>query len=317
MSRVDLLAGYRESWSVKFMEFTRIISKRNGSVAIFFEGEDEKYYSVRINTIRPDLNWIGINCGGKKIVLELRNKIRGHHTYKNSPCMFFVDSDFDNNNEIQELEDAYVTPCYSIENLYITDTALSRVLRAEFGLSDSCESSTCYHNAFSIFKKSRTEYLESISDFNYLIRELRIMENRGELNAKLNINNINFDTLIQVELDSSRKVYDESNPITFFPNLPKNLTIDTTNSKIHFSNLNPELWYRGKQHLEFFRIIVSQLKNDRCRKTKRRIFKEKGNVKLQLTKANCISELSQYADTPSCLKYFLNNRKVLKPLRAA
>ncbi|MCH2559469.1 MAG: hypothetical protein MK005_19520 [Alcanivorax sp.] len=55
MSRVDLLVKARDNLSVKFMEFTRIASKKKSKYALFFEGEDEKYYSVRINSIRPDI----------------------------------------------------------------------------------------------------------------------------------------------------------------------------------------------------------------------------------------------------------------------
>jgi hypothetical protein len=53
------------------------------------------------------------------------------------------------------------------------------------------------------------------------------------------------------------------------------------------------------------RIFLTQLKADRNIKAGRKVFKEKGNVKLQLTKGNTISELSQYADTPQCLRDFL------------
>ncbi len=39
-------------------------------------------------------------------------------------------------------------------------------------------------------------------------------------------------------------------------------------------------------------------------------FASKGRVMISLSKDNCISELSQYAETPDCLLSFLENAKV-------
>lgn len=309
MSRVELLVQSRSSLSVKFLEFSRVVSKGREKIAVFFEGEDEKYYSIRINNIRPDINWHGINCGGKEKVLQMRLKIRSHQTYNSSCCMFFVDADFDDNSEFYKFSDTYITPCYSIENLYLSEGTFERILSAEFGLSEVCESNSCFKKAVNLFKKSKSEYLFIVGAFNFLIREIRIMEQKGVLTAKLNINNINFDNLIIVNLNSSVKCFDENNPSSIFPGLSADLKIDLSESENFFSDLEPELVYRGKQHLEFMRIYISRLKKDRCKKVNREVFQKKGNVRLQLTKANSISELSQYADTPNCLKVFLENQK--------
>ncbi|MBS0925997.1 hypothetical protein JK188_16050, partial [Providencia sp. JGM181] len=95
-----------------------------------------------------------------------------------------------------------------------------------------------------------------------------------------------------------------------FSELPSDLIINLDESKCYLENLNGELWFRGKQNLEFFRIFLQKIKEDRCKKTGRCIFKEKGNVRLQLSKLNCISELSQYAETPKCLHEFLSKLNV-------
>ena len=86
------------------------------------------------------------------------------------------------------------------------------------------------------------------------------------------------------------------------------MKVPLNNSQEYFKEVCGERWFRGKQHLEFFRSFLGKLKEDRCKKSAREIFKLKGNVKLNLTKANSISELSQYAETPSCLKAFLENQ---------
>ena len=279
-------------------------------VAVFFEGEDEKYFSVRINNIRPDINWAGVNSKGKSNVVTLRKKIRKHPIYQNALCMFFVDSDFDCNSSINDFDDVYLTPCYSIENLYLSDSTFERVMAAEFGLSETAEEYKCYQRVLGVYGATKSSYLEVIKEFNFLIKELRKMEQNGTINGRLNINNLSIGDLVSVNFGSVSKQYDENNPITLFPELPSNLQVSLQCSEEYFKELSSEQWFRGKQHLEFLRVFLGKIKEDRCKKNSRAIFHTKGNVKLSLTKANSISELSQYADTPTCLKEFLEKQNV-------
>lgn len=305
MSRVETLKDSRDSISVKFLEFTRIRCKSTNQIAIFFEGEDEKYFSGRINIIRPDIRWSGINSKGKSNVISLRNKIRKHSTYKDSPCLFFVDSDFDSNKEISNANDIYLTPCYSIENLYFSDTVFEKILAAEFGLSDTTDEHECYKKALELYVVTKKSYLQEIKYFNFLIRELRVMEQNGSIGGRLNINNLSIDDLISINLGYVTKQYDEKKPQQIFPELSSEIQISLQESENYFIELSADQWFRGKQHLEFLRVFLVKLKEDRCNTKSRTIFKSKGKVKLHLTKANSISELSQYAETPNCLKEFL------------
>lgn len=309
MSRVEVLIDSRSNLSVKFMEFTRIVSKDKCS--IFFEGEDEKYYSIRIGNIRPDLKWSGINSGGKTNVIKLRHKVREHPTYSKARCLFFVDADFDDNSELFKLNDLYVTPCYSVENLYISQDAFIRILSAEFGVNDSTDNQRCFENAIAVFNSTRLAYIDAIKGFNILIRELRLMEYRKELGGRLNINNVKFESLVKVDIERVEKIYDENTPNSIFPELNSKIVVNLDNSRTHFESLDGEYWFRGKQNIEFFRIFIEKLKTDRCKKNSRKVFNEKGNVKLQISKGNCISELSQYADTPECLSEFLKRQQAV------
>ena len=306
MSRVQILKDSRQSSSVKFLEFTRVVSKNK--VAIMFEGEDAKYYSIRINSILPDLEWASINCGGKKNVIQLRKDIRNHPNYYNAPCLFFIDSDFDNNEEIANLTDVYLTPCYSIENLYFTENAFIRIMDSEFKSSATNERSGDFESALYTYRKIKEEYLSAISGFNYLIKEIRRIENEGSSTGKLYINDLSLNKLVKISLDQVDKIYDENQPENIFPKMASDLDINLSNSKDYFSNISLELWFRGKQHLEFFRNFLVHLINDINSKTERKVFSTKGKVKLNLTTDNCVSDLSQYADTPPCLITFLKKQ---------
>lgn len=302
MSRVQNMAQSRQNISVKYHEFMLICSRNK--FPICFEGEDEKYYSSRIDSL-TNLDWTGINCGGKGKVIALREKIRASESYHNKEVLFFIDSDFDDNEEFNGYIDVYVTPCYSVENLYVSDSCFTRILRSEFGISEFNEDYECYLQVMHIFNNRKREFFESITDFNLLIHYLRMKEASGELKTRLNLNNIEIEKLVSISLTEVKKVYTLEKYRELFPDLPEKLDINLDISRSHFDGKSSEINFRGKQSLEFFRAFIMLLKQDRGKKCNREIFHESGKVKLQLTKANTLSELSQYADTPNCLKQFI------------
>lgn len=316
MSRVDVLLNAKQSVVVKFLEFTRVVGGGGEKVAVFFEGEDEKYYSIRINSVIPGLSWGGINCGGKSTVVEVRDRIRNHDEYSKEACMFFVDSDFDDNSALSVFDDIYLTPCYSVENLYLSVDVFKRVLSSEFGLTEHGGESECFKTAVRAFEGTKSSYVEAISEFNYWIRSYRMMERAGGVPGRLNINNINFDDLVGVSIGSCVRHYDGDHVDALFPEVDASLSVDKSVSETHFSTLDRSLYFRGKQQLEFMRVFIGLIKLDRCKKNDRVVFKGKGNVKLNLTKGNCLSELAQYADTPACLYGFLGEFKAAGRLTA-
>lgn len=262
MSRVEMLSNSRDSGSVRFLEFTRIVSRNKQKIAVFFEGEDEKYYSIRINTFVPELSWSGIKCGGKAKVLEMKTKIEHHPTYKNHRCIYFIDSDFDDNTEHLDANNVYVTPCYSIENLYISDACFIRILNAEFGINDCCEEHEDFETCLKLFKTQKEKYLNEISNFNYMIRDIRQKENDKKSKSKLNINNIDFDKVIKVSLDDVISCYDKNNAKSVFPDLASDIEIDFDVHNTFFADKCSETWFRGKQHLEFLRVFLTNIKTD-------------------------------------------------------
>jgi len=304
MSRVQAMAQERHNISVKYTEFMRIIAKKK--FPICFEGEDEKYYSIRISNL-CSLDWVGINCGGKSKVIGLREKIRQSEAYSNKNVLFFIDHDFDNNDKARNFKDTYITPCYSIENFYFSEEVFKKILKSEFNIGEYDEDNTCYRNAIESFKKVKIDFINAITDFNNLIYFLRKKEVAGELLTNLNINNIDINDLVGISISSVEKKYNITEYRNIFPELPENLQIDLNYSIDYFQDRCKEKYFRGKQNLEFLRVFLTALKQDRGSKTNRKIFREKGRVKLQLSKANIVSELSQYADTPVCLQEFLTN----------
>lgn len=304
MSRVDMLIKSKSTESVKFFEFIRLLAADSKFTAVFFEGEDEKYYTIRMNSIAPDLKWQGINAEGKKNVINLRKMIRQHPDYHDKSCMFIVDADFDDNANLSGFEDVYVTPCYSVENLYTSEKVLKRILSAEFKITEYGGDAEDFAKALDVFKKVKADYNSCMLSFNIWIRAYRKSEQLQKLD-KLNINNINLDQLVDVTLFGVNKKYSDASICSLFPvkSTPDKDFVE--NSIKYFSGSDREKKFRGKQQLEFFRIFLEKLKSDANSKFNRVVFNRKLKVVLNLTKANCLSELSNYADTPDCFVGFV------------
>lgn len=303
MNRVDSMVAARDEISVKFKQFMDII--KVSKTPMVFEGEDGKYYTSKIDNFfsKP---WDSIDAGGKSKVLKLREKVKSNPTYKNKLALYFVDADFSDNVNIMNEEDIYITPCYSVENFYFSENLIEKVLRDEFKVSPSNEEKEDFDKAIQTFRILKSQYLDAITSFNELIYFIRTVYQKNNPNkTRLNINNVKFTDLVKISLTKVSKIYDESNPRNIFKDLEDNVVIDFEVGKKFFDGKDNTKAFRGKQNLEFIRTFLECLKKDRVCATNRELFTKKAGVKLGLSKENCLSELSQYADTPNCLRNFL------------
>ncbi|MED5613330.1 DUF4435 domain-containing protein [Janthinobacterium sp. P210005] len=314
MDRIEKMKASVQSYSVKFMEVTRIFSKMPDAYVCIFEGEDSKYYSPRLNCILDQESWRGVNAGGKSKVLEIHNCISEHPIYSGFRYACFIDSDYDHWTDYSGKGKLYKTAGYSIENYYTTDYAVRNIIASEFNISEFGEESGDFNKVIAMYLDLLDIFCYAVSEFNYYAKAHRIMERNGAAKIKLNLSNVKISDLVKIDLDSVVVAYDTENPATIFKDA----------QGIHFDKealleaevtLPKEKWqtqFRGKQQMEFLRHWLSLLKSDRCSKNPK-IFSKSGNVKISLSKENCISELSQYASTPGCLKSFLDNFAAFPP----
>ncbi|MBL7532612.1 DUF4435 domain-containing protein [Escherichia coli] len=310
MSRVEVMKAARVTPSVKFMEFTRIYSSKGKEHCVsFFEGEDAKYYTVRINNILNAQQVTSVNCGGKKNVIGVRKLIRAHRDYSDAFCMFFVDRDFDDNSELSNWHDTYVTPCYSVENFYLNIESLCCFMMAEMNISPYGEERDCYNRVLEIYRAFIGDVEKKLLDFNLWVYIYKVNESKGRY-VELNLNNIDLDKLVEFEGFALKRIYGTC--LELFPNAYEVDDEMLLSARNYFEDLKVPLLnkLRGKQLLECLRIFLEALKRDRTQKKDRVVFENKGNVKIMLTKSNMLSEYSQYAHTPTCLKQFLAQQPI-------
>jgi len=260
MDRVSTMQEHGNSYSVKFLELTRMYSKNQDNIICIFEGQDEKYFSSRIDLKIGKDKWSCINSGGRQPVLDLYEAVSSHEVYKTANYYCFIDHDFQDWFTNPEPSRIYVTNGYSIENYYVSESCFKKVLSSEFGVSEFNEHKVDFEKCIIEFNSRLEEFISLIHPFNCWIKAHRIMEYKNEA-------------------DNSFKTKDLS------------------------------LYFRGKQQLDFFRLFLMKLKEDKVSDNPT-FFASKGRVMISLSKDNCISELSQYAETPDCLLSFLENAKV-------
>lgn len=303
MERLERMIEETKSSSVAFMTFVRIAAKDRSAVFCFFEGEDEKYYGVRIGLHLYDRSWHPMSCGGKLAVLELHDEIASRKYYKDIDVAFFVDRDFDAPLANDADSNIYETPCYSIENFYCDTNSIKRIMSAEFGISEQAGTNGYFNLVFDRMFKAQEAFHKAILPINYFIKAHRQKE-KSDRRARLNLQNVSVDQLVKICLDGVEAIVSSENLNYLFPNSYPigELGVD---GMPPFDNNRLCYDLRGKYELEFIRCVLSKLK-EACSNKKHEFYRKGYSIKLNLTKANVVSELSQYATTPPCLHAFLS-----------
>lgn len=160
---VDSLLAKTEEEPVLFTQFVDKVSKYgHGYLYCFVENYDMPYYSGIISGI-SNMQWTSIRCKSKKNVIGIHDYIKEISIYSSYDKRFFVDSDFDDDAKLDD--DIYVTSAYSIENYYVTDECMRKVLETEYEI-DPVVDHELYNKTIEHFKTKRDEFHKAILEFN-------------------------------------------------------------------------------------------------------------------------------------------------------
>lgn len=299
-----MLTAERDTAPVYFMTFMRLKARNPDALICLFEGEDRKYYGVRLDLLLTNVPWHGIDCGGKKNVIDLYNLIRRNESYSESLIAGFVDRDFDDPIDLALRNYIYETPGYSIENFYCSSNCVERILSIEFKL-DSCEEKPdLLSSAMADFKRCQHEFHDAVRPFNLWIFAHRRRE-RQMGNRKLNLNNVGLSQFVRTPAEGARQEIDIRNFGELFPGSYNLTEADLQECAGLLPALDDGSNYRGKYEIEFVRKYLEKLRAQ-CANKDSELYAPGVSVKLSLSKGNFISEVSQYADTPEDLKNFVS-----------
>lgn len=309
-NKVDKMSQKTKKATVLYTKFTRLKNKSKDTYFCCFEGDDAKYYNSRI-LLHGNLNEdkvYNLTCSGKDQVLLLYKLITKDACNDEIKVLYFVDKDFDKT-IYSKYPNAtiYETPCYSIENFYISNKAFKRIIRNEFGVNDIDDD---FQGLINLYNLRLHEYLSEISLLNCWIaceREKISYENNER--ADLNSNNAKISKFIKdFSLDRIKADYNLETIRSIFKHAPFISEEEIAEKQKSFSNSDLQIVYRGKYLTHFlFEFLECLRKSNKV--APNNIFKEKRTgVKISLSKANLLSELSIYADTPDCLIEYIKEQ---------
>lgn len=126
MSYLDKLKQSRNKPQVAYQEFNLYTRQNKDGLFCFFEGKDNAYYVPRIKHFTD--NYHPIMCGGRDKVLDVYRLINIHREYDKYKKAFFIDRDF-NEPLAPHNPPIFETPCYSIENFYVSVNVFKEILK--------------------------------------------------------------------------------------------------------------------------------------------------------------------------------------------
>jgi len=322
MNRKEKLKKARLDPPVVSQEFRNIYIKHkkedklNDYFYCFYEGQDDsKYYNHRIEGF-CEREVSHLSTDGKENLIKVCQILeRRKNTYKNSQLLFFIDKDYDefikyeDLDKLRNISNLYITPSYSIENFYTTQKVFERIIKSEFHLT---EIDVNFEKLVELFLERQKEFHEIILDVNVWIATQNYFLYTKE---KRNIpyNQLSLDKILKISLEKIESKH--YNIVTFLENkFSKSFLIENEeiNNKFQelktlFSESNFQIIFRGKFEIDFLNKFLKLLVEKANQKDGKGLdfidINEK--IKIKLTLNDTIANLTQYADTPSCLKEFV------------
>jgi len=321
MSSVQSMRNDSQNNSVKFMEFTRICSKKPECLICFFEGEnDDKYYGFRIKEILG-IEWKGIDCGGKQRVISLFRMLanHSHEPYRKAKTAFFVDRDFDDPQPPEIRSDIYETPCYSIENFYANSECFKQIIETGFKIKEfedeenENENESVFKKCLSLFAETQERFHDAVSPLNawmFLVRKNIDCKQR-----RTYFDDIKLEKLVSIDVGEVRLRQSVSDYLEhLFP--CHGISDAEIDQKVKsFSKNERGKVFRGKEEIGFFCKFLTKIKDDLCNNSLNH-FDRKRKISFSVPSPNMnlrdiLSALSQYASTPECLRMYLKKRHAL------
>ena len=139
----------------------------------------------------------------------------------------------------------------------------------------------------------------------------RTRERKGHP-SRLNLSNWRLDRLVQVDVESVTTRYTLSDLNARLPAEPDITEGEIRSAVRAFPVAGRTQQFRGKFLAGFMRRFLSKLRTDLVADTPR-YFSARRSVPLQLSRSNFLSDLCQHADTPTCLRAFLQDLKQSRP----
>ena len=298
-----------------YQEFALSTRKFSTHLFCFFEGKDNAYYVPRIRRFTESYH--PIKCGGREKVLEVYKIIVNRPEYNRYKKAFFIDRDF-NPSLSATVPPIFETPCYSIENFYVSVNVFKDILTNEFHVSEVSDQPR-FQDCLALYTKRQEEFHEAIRLFNTwyaclvdiknetgkeagaTLGELSIFKGKDKEGGKKYLKFIDF-TLQLVSPD-----YDFEKIKATFPeatDVPMEMLLGKHEQ---FKNCDACKVFRGKFEMQFLVKFIQLLIHDSL--TAKTVVKSKINFAFgdasSMNNEQAINIFEGYADTPHSLIDYL------------
>lgn len=298
--RKERLLNKRNSLMANFKKFTEKYHTKNTIVAIVEGDDDPKYYRSRLAAhLEKAIEFV--RCGGKEKVKELYNFIRMKKGYNDAIFLAFVDRDYDNLLNVNEI---YETPCYSIENLYTSFNTLKNYYEDTLKMNEDD-----IEIIEKLYKKLFEQYHQSIEELNVWIFAQRLYVKDNPSKERVTLNDKSLTTFIDFNLNgiSSKYRLEDLNRTMNFE-VPE-VYISKAREIIETEDWNRALRFRGKFEIKFLHLFVVEIQKHIINNGKElpECLPVTKRYKIKTSFSDLMYELSTYAITPSCLKTYIKS----------
>lgn len=302
MTYAEELRQSRNKPQVAFTEFANATRKNPEHLFCFLEGKDNAYYVSRIK--RYTENYYPIKCGGKQSVLDVYTLITGKEEYRKYMLGFYIDRDF-NSSVGDKNPPIFETPCYSVENLYVSISVFKEILTNEFHLSEVSDSN--FEKLVNLYELRQKEFHNSVLLFNSWYSCL--IEKRDSENVKtgVTLNEKLPNNFVGICLDEVKSFYDFEKIKETFPNAIE-VDYSVVEEKMKFFKAQSmDKLFRGKYELEFLIKMIREILKDS--RTGKRVVSSKIDFSFgdgsNLGQQQALNIFEAYAETPKSLLDYL------------
>lgn len=304
MSRVEFLQeqmGSASSLWKQYLGRSKAIDRESKKVDFFcfYEGKDDcKFYNIKL--LEMDKQVTHFICYSKINVINFRKFMKKRYG-KLKKIIYFIDKDFDEiidnkkYNTLKNKNNLYITPCYSVENIFTDKKVFENILINEYNYPLNSENYKELQNKFLILKNEFHEYIKNI---NFWYATYKYFYNKKDIRHEINFSKFPLGKYIDLDINENKILVKKIESNSLLENLkleieslPDNFDEEMENIKKLFSNFDYE--FRGKLELFFLTSFLDKINKN----------KKYNNFKY--ASSNIMSNIVQYTDKPDCLYNFI------------
>lgn len=298
MELIQMMEEECSCTEVIFQDYVQ--SRKTYGIFVFFEGKDDyKYYWCRISPFIGGRACKTYVCNCKENVAIVHEMICTKTKRKaDERTLYFADNDFEKDNNLSQ--DIYVTPTYSIENLYVSDNAIRNMIIGEFGLSGEMNDTdrNDFEKAVSYLVSKRDDIITSML---YANAWYSLQYNKSK-------NSQHYPRLSAVkEYSTICNVVDKEYLKSIVPHSLE-VSEEELQKEIQYLMENPVERLRGKYFEQTMPKYIMKVFQDSNKKDDRELFSKRRRVCINVGVDNMIAVLTNYADVPSGLIRYIMDR---------